>query len=588
MILIGFVLLLFGAYQATRSQTRNTPNLASMKSNGTHMFAPTTIIISLDGFRADFLTRNLTPTLNAFIRDGVSPKYMLPSFPSLTFPNHFTLASGHYPESHGIVSNTFWDPIVQKEFYYTDPERSMQPEWWLAEPFWVTSEMQGVPTAIHMWPGSEAHLGPSDPSFLDEFNGDELLDRKVQRILGWLDLPGLEDDGYNMYEPRPQLIAAYVPDVDTDGHNFGPNSTEIRATITHADNMLADIFRGIDERNLTKIVNVIVVSDHGMATTDVTRLVQLEDLIDPALIEHVDGWPLYGLRPYDQSDEMLQRLYEQLLAKSNDTKYQHAFDVYLRDVNMPERYHFSNSPRIAPLWIVPKAGWAIVPQDEFNVEAGIKNNDVYHPRGLHGYDFEHPLMRAIFVARGPAFPHPKGSQVDPFQNIEVYNIVCDSLGIEPAPNNGTIRLPFKTSGKHSQAEPMETPEDPPSTAVLPAIIPVPIPSDMPPLEDEDDLASPTISASLVWTTDSHGSLVTVLADADGELLPDHRPWSPNGDDLDDWENENINAHKSWWNWFGDEYDDFKDWASGLFHQGDHDTEQDQEEWDLIFVNATTR
>lgn len=450
---------------------------------------------------------------------------------------------------------------MQKEFYYTDPERSMQPEWWQAEPFWVTAEVQGARTAIHMWPGSEAHLGSIEPAYVDKFNAHEALDNKVDRILGWLDLPGPDDDGYNVNEPRPQLIAAYVPDVDADGHLFGPNSTEIRTTITHADNMLADIFRGIDERNLTKIVNIIVVSDHGMATTDVTRLIQLEDLIDPALIEHMDGWPLYGLRPYDQSDEMLVRLYNDLHAKSQDEKYKHAFEVHLRDKTMPERYHFSKHSRIAPLWLVPKAGWAIVRHQEFNVAEGVKNNDVYQPRGLHGYDFEHPLMRAIFVARGPAFPHPKGSQIGTFQNTEVYNIICDSLGLEPAANNGTIRLPFKTSGKHDQEVQMEVPDDPPTSAA-------PLPSDMPPWDD-DEGATATVQPSVVWTTDSHGSLVTVLAGPDGEPIPDTRPWSPNGDE-GDWENENINAHASWLDWFGDEFDDFKGWASSVFHQGDDD------------------
>lgn len=508
------------------------------------------------------MQRGLTPTLNAFIRDGVSPKYMLPSFPSVTFPNHFTLATGHYPESHGIVGNTFWDPIKSKEFYYTDPDRSMQPEWWNAEPFWESTELQGVRSAVHMWPGSEAHIGSLEPAYVDPFNAHEPLDNKVERILGWLDLPGPEDENSNINEPRPQLIAAYVPDVDADGHLYGPNSTEIRSTITRADNMLADIFRGIDQRNLTNIVNIIVVSDHGMATTDVTRMIQLEDLVDTNLIEHIDGWPLYGLRPYDTSEEMLERIYNELNEKSKDDKYKHAFDVYLRDKNMPERYHFSNNQRIAPLWIVPKTGWAIVDKNEFDVASGLADGSVYHPRGLHGYDHEHPLMRAIFVARGPAFPHRKGSQVEPFQNTEVYNIVCDSLGITPAPNNGTIRLPFKTSGKHDETKPEAVPDDPVTStaAFIPAIIPVPIPSDMPPFELGEMEPSETVSQPAIWTTDSHGSLVTVSPDMEGQ-----RPWIPLYDP-DEWEDENLNNHKTWWGWFQDEYDDFKDWTSNVFHQ----------------------
>ena len=126
-----------------------------------------------------------------------------------------------------------------------------------------------------------------------------------------------------------------------------PNSTEIRKTIASADAMLGDILKGLQERNLTNIVNVVVVSDHGMATTDVTRLVQLEDLLDPAELSHVDGWPLYGLRPKNPDD--LHRLYNQVKAKNNPN-----IEVYLRDEDMPERYHFRHNERIAPLWIIPK------------------------------------------------------------------------------------------------------------------------------------------------------------------------------------------------------------------------------------------
>lgn len=381
-----------------------------MVSNGTSLFAPTTILISLDGFRADFLYRNITPTLSQFVQEGISPKYMLPSFPSVTFPNHYTLATGLYPEAHGIVSNTFWDPDIKEEFHYTDPKRSLQPYWWGGEPLWVTAERQNVRAAVHMWPGSEANILEQKVAYVDKYNGSEVLSRKVDRIMGFLDLPGPKDVGASAATPRPQLIAAYVPDVDGDGHTYGPNSTEIRKTITRADTLVGDILKGLHARNLTNIVNVVVVSDHGMATTDTQRLIQLEDLVDPAEIEHIDGWPLYGLRPKDPS--ALRRLYNQIKERTANNPN---VEVYLRDENMPERYHFSKNDRIAPLWIVPKTGWAIVTKDHFNVEKGKQKGEVYHPRGLHGYDHEHPLMRAIFVARGPAFPHQPGSQMEPFR-----------------------------------------------------------------------------------------------------------------------------------------------------------------------------
>lgn len=411
-LIYSLLVLLFGslllfAYEAS-SGTRSPPGL--LLSNGTASFAPTTILVSLDGFRADFLDRGLTPTLNSFIAKGVSPPFMLPSFPSVTFPNHHTLVTGLYPESHGVVGNTFWDPNLKEEFYYTDPARSMQPKWWGGEPVWVTAELQGVKTAIHMWPGSEAGIAGVKPAYLDKYNGTEVLSRKVSRLLELLDLPGPGGNGTPGSDERPQLIAAYVPVVDADGHKYGPNSTEIRGTIKRVDDMLRDLLTGLEERNLTDVVNLVIVSDHGMATTSTDRLIQLDDIVDMDLIEHTDGWPLYGLRPKRMDD--LQGMYDRLSIKAADSPN---FDVYLRDDNMPERYHFSHNDRIAPLWIVPKSGWAIVTKKEFDVETAKRNGDVYHPRGLHGYDHEDPLMRAIFVAKGPSFPHQPNSRLEVFR-----------------------------------------------------------------------------------------------------------------------------------------------------------------------------
>jgi hypothetical protein len=404
---------------------------------------------------------------------------MLPSFPSVTFPNHFTLVTGLYPESHGVVGNTFWDPEMNEDFYYTDPARSLQPKWWNAEPLWVTAEKQGVRTAIHMWPGSEAHIPPIEPTYLDKYNGKEKMARKVDRLLGLLDLPGDEDDLPAGNGRRPQLLAAYVPNVDTDGHKYGPNSTEIKTTIENVDNMLAALFQGLKDRNLTEIVNVVIVSDHGMATTSTDRLVQLEDLVDLDLVERIDGWPLRGLRP--KRDQDLDKIWSQLVNSSR--AYQDSVEVYTRET-MPERYHFSNNDRIAPIWAIPKTGWAIVERPEWDVKEAKASGTTYHPRGVHGYDHEHPLMRAIFVARGPKFPHSPNSRVEIFrkcivsplsynlhrwltfcweENTEVYNIVCDSLDIEPRPNNGTLRLPLKPVGLHSDpdAPSLDTPNDPP-------------------------------------------------------------------------------------------------------------------------------
>ncbi|KAG6313614.1 hypothetical protein E4U44_002465 [Claviceps purpurea] len=482
LIAIGFAMLVLISLKLSRNRRSAHPRPApaagqhGLVSNGTTLFAPTTIILSLDGFRADFLHRGLTPRLSALIREGISPPYMTPSFPSLTFPNHYTLATGLYPEAHGIVGNSFWDPDLQAEFYYTDPARSLDPRWWAAgEPFWVSAEKQGIRAAVHMWPGSEAQIQGMFASIVDKFNEKEALDNKVSRILGLLDLPGpgqgplvqtlqtsdkveTREDTTNT---RPQLIAAYVPNVDSDGHKYGPNSTEINSTLQSVDNMLGMLLQGLQDRNLTHIVNVIVVSDHGMATTDTSRLLQLEDLVDTTKIAHMDGWPLYGLRPH--RDEDIPVLYEQLKKKATNTTAgaQRVFDVYLRDEDMPQQYNFARNRRIAPLWLVPKTGWAIVQKHEVLVEEAQKTGEAYHPRGLHGYDHLDPLMRAIFIARGPAFDQQENGRMKPFQNINVYNILCDSLGITPAPNNGTLRLPLQAVGTHSPENQVPSPADPP-------------------------------------------------------------------------------------------------------------------------------
>ena len=538
-IIALFAFLLWAAYRATLS-TRPSLALASL-SNGTSTFLPTTILISLDGFRADFLQRGLTPTLNAFIQEGVSPLYMLPSFPSVTFPNHYTMVTGLYPESHGVVGNTFWDPNLQAEFYYTDPARSMDPKWWGGEPLWVSAEKQGVRTAVHMWPGSEAHILGVEPSSMDKYNGKETLENKVSRVLSFIDQPE---------ETRPQLILAYVPVVDTDGHLYGPNSTEIRQTISDVDDMLQSIFMGLTQRNLSEIVNVVVVSDHGMATTDVTRLIQFEDLVNVDEIEHIDGWPLYGLRPKNIDD--LDRIYTDLKVKAKDYP---AIDVYLRDRDMPERYHFQHNARIAPLWIVPKAGWAIVQRAEFDVARGQASGAVYHPRGLHGYDHEHPLMRAIFVARGPAFAHAPGSRLPVFQNTDVYNVVANSVGVVPAPNNGSLRLPLRPLGLHSDpgAPRPEAPDDP---------VPPP-PTATPDLPSEPDEAGGP----------GGGGDDDVDDEAVGKMLDSDL--SEGGAGPDDSDSPDKTQLRPWWQWLLDKWKEAEEKLSKLFGKVGSDDQDDE-------------
>ena len=457
---------------------------------------------------------------------------MTPSFPSLTFPNHYTLVTGLYPESHGIVANSFYDATFDEEFFYTNREHSMQPKWWDQNPIWETAERQGVPTAIHMWPGSEAHIGELEPTYVDKYNGSEVLSRKVDRILAWLDVPGPLDSLTNADVPRPQLIAAYVPNVDAQGHKYGPNSTQVNATIVLVDDMLQDLLSGLNDRNLTDVVNIVIVSDHGMATTSYERLIQLEDIVDVSLIEHYDGWPHYGLRL--KNDDHLMAIHERLVQEASQRD---GFDVYLKE-NMPERWHFQNNDRIAPIWIISHTGWAVVTKDEYDVTAGQVSQTPYDPAGIHGYDNDDPLMRSIFIARGPAFPHEPGSRLESFANVEVYNIVCDSIGVEPHTNNGTLRLPLKPVGIHGN----ETEVEPDHTT------------------DSGAVDVTGISASIGTAADISSSAKVKGHELDTEEQPQEQIGAGQPDEDEERPSPQEMA-KQYWAWVQGSFSDFVQWVS---------------------------
>jgi Type I phosphodiesterase / nucleotide pyrophosphatase len=191
--------------------------------------------------------------------------------------------------------------------------------------------------------------------------------------------------------------------------------------------MIGSIVDGIDQRNLTSIVNIIIVSDHGMAETSKSRIIYLDQLLDPSTIDHYDCWPLRGLHPHPGQN--ITEIYNSLESKSENQPW----NVYLRDVNMPPQWHFTATYRIAPIYLVPDLGWVFVPNKKaFDAD---RDGD-YLPRGIHGYDNDEPLMRSLFLARGPKFNYPY--EVAPFDNVEVYGMMSNILGIKPIANNGTL------------------------------------------------------------------------------------------------------------------------------------------------------
>ncbi|KAG2344502.1 Phosphodiest-domain-containing protein [Suillus weaverae] len=424
---------LFELWPRTRNDTRTERD--ALYSNGTHEFKKTVLMISIDGLRADYLDRGLTPHLLDISREGMRAKYMTPIFPvRILFRNHWTLMTGLYAESHGIIANNFWDPVFQDTFHYARIESAQNSSWWLGESMWETAERAGIVTANLMWPGPWSTSSGVNSTYFLPWENNYALEKKLSNLLEWIDLP---------LEERPQLILGYEPSLDQAGHATGPMSKAVNMSLAAVDLFARNLTQALGERNLTHIVDIIFVSDHGMTDTSHPTWVYVDEIVGQPWkgVTKVDGWPSMGLRfaPGTNVTEALERLCEYTLTHPNQ------FDVPAGTVQpMPERYHFSHNYRIAPVWIVPRIGYALT--DRTDGEDGMST-------GNHGYDNEDPSMRAIFVAHGPFSQGAKaavvargegdgkGEYVMPgFQNVEIYNLVMRLLGLDAtntAINNGT-------------------------------------------------------------------------------------------------------------------------------------------------------
>jgi predicted AlkP superfamily pyrophosphatase or phosphodiesterase len=378
-------------------------------------FRPTVILISLDGFRYDYLEKYQPPNLWSLARDGVQAKWMIPSFPSKTFPNHYTIATGLYPQDNGIVENNVFDRSFNATFSMSNREEVQNGRWWLGEPIWITAEKQGQKTAPYFWPGSEAEISGARPTYWKPYDGKVSNEARVDTVLAWLDLPENE---------RPTFLSLYFSDVDNAGHDFSPDAPETRDSVLKVDGDLGRLIDGLKARGVFAQVNLIIVSDHGMATQDPNNAVILDELIDTGLAEKI-LWATEIVSIFPNPGK------EDAIYSTLKVKLPSQAKVY-RKAELSARYHYSNSPRIAPLLVLPDEGWIVTTRAKF--EEWKAKNPANHLKGGHGYDNELPSMRAIFVAHGSAFK--KGAIIEPFENVQLYNVMTRILGLNPAPNDG--------------------------------------------------------------------------------------------------------------------------------------------------------
>ncbi|XP_071090219.1 glycerophosphocholine choline phosphodiesterase ENPP6-like [Haliotis cracherodii] len=362
------------------------------------------LLVSMDGFRYDYLDMVDTPNFDDFARHGVKLPYMNSSFVTKTFPNHYTMATGLWEESHGIVANYMYDP----EFDSTFNKRTHETRWWNGgEPLWITAKKQGLKTATYFWPGSEVVIQGARPDYWFNYTNRTPYRERVDTVVDWF-----KDKDVSM-------ATLYFPEPDSTGHIFGPNSQEVRNKVKDMDDILGYLVQKMTENDLVKDVNVIVTSDHGMAEIDnINMVVDITDHVDMTKVARV---PVYGpvmqILPVEGQDDAI---IQSLIGVEHITVY--------KKEDLPERLHYRNNRRIMPVVIIAEEGWQITINKTRQATSTNK--------GAHGYDNALMSMKPIFLARGPNFKTDFKS--DPIQIVDIYPLVCKLLNVQPAPNNGSL------------------------------------------------------------------------------------------------------------------------------------------------------
>ncbi|HWX67818.1 MAG TPA: ectonucleotide pyrophosphatase/phosphodiesterase [Rhodanobacter sp.] len=370
------------------------------------------LLISIDAYRYDYIERGLSPTLAMLAKSGVQAASMQPSFPSLTFPNHYTIVTGLRPDHHGIVNNTMLDPVLGKF------DKALGDGRWWAEgtPIWETADQHGLRTATMYWPGTAADIHGHHPDYWKPFDEKVTANQRVDQVLAWLDLPAAE---------RPTFLTLYFDAVDHAGHRYGPDTPQVNDALREIDAAMARLVQGLRQRGLFDRMNVIVLADHGMASVPEQDNVMIDRLIPQDQVQTVSVGILAGFNPKDGSPKAatdfatIERQLEQ------PQQHMQCWDK----TRVPARFVYGSNPRIPQLLCLADVGWRITTIADH--AASLKD---HVSLGEHGYDNADPLMQALFVAHGPAFR--VDAKVAAFPNVDVYPLMTHLLGIPAAANDG--------------------------------------------------------------------------------------------------------------------------------------------------------
>lgn len=370
-----------------------------------HNQKPYVVLISLDGYRWDYTKRFQPPHLSKFIKGGVQAESMIPVFPSKTFPNHYSIATGMYPENNGLVNNSFYD--AEKDLVYKIGNRPIIEDgtWYDGKPLWVNAAQAGMVTASFFFVGAEADIEGVRPTYYYRYDGSISNEERVAQVLDWLKMPT---------KKRPHLITAYFSDMDDTGHLVGPNDDEaLNETLTELDKNLGRLFSEIQQLDIP--VNVIIVSDHGMAAVPVNQLLPLESIKNDALYRTVSVGAIVHLYLKEKKNE--EAIFQDLKSKENHFKVYRTQDGHFYKAN-------PTHPRLGELLVIPDLGWYFKSIRQIGIHQKGKIKEIGH----HGFDPSFQDLHAVFYANGPAFK--KGLKIKPFENIHIYPMICQILGLE--------------------------------------------------------------------------------------------------------------------------------------------------------------
>ncbi|NWS95398.1 ENPP3 phosphodiesterase, partial [Mionectes macconnelli] len=411
---------------------------------------PPLILFSMDGFRAEYLQTwsSLLPNIEKLKTCGTHSKYMRAVYPTKTFPNHYTIVTGLYPESHGIIDNNMYDVHLNEHFSLSGMEK-FNPSWWKGQPIWLTAMYQNLKAGTFFWPGSDVQINGTFPNLYTIFNSSLIYEQRISGILKWLD---------NAKSERPDFYTLYIEEPDSSGHSFGPVSGGVIKALQIADQALGMLMDGLKQRNLHNCVNLIVLADHGMEKTYCKQLEYMTNYFKEVDFYMYAG-PAARIRAQNiPEDYFTLKLTTGFFAPAQCKSSPQHFKPYLTP-DLPKRFHYANNVRIDKVHLLVDRQWLAVRDESYTFCDG----------GDHGYNNEFKSMEAIFLAYGPGFKEK--TEVDAFENIEVYNLMCDLLRITPAPNNGThgslnhlLRKPF-----YSPSHPKE--ESSPSSCPVSSLSP---------------------------------------------------------------------------------------------------------------------